>query len=85
MYERIYAEKDKTSSSFDDALVVSVNMDPREPMDLNISVWRDREAATALCSSSLEEVRLLQTFLMFFILNFGLQTVVFSVLATGCY
>ena len=48
-----------TSSVTEDALEVRVRMEPREPMDFIISLWRDLADVLALSSSSsLEDVRL---------------------------
>ena len=48
-----------TSSVTEDALEVRVRMEPREPIDFIISLWRDLADVLALSSSSsLEDVRL---------------------------
>ena len=44
-----------TSSVTEDALEVRVRMEPREPIDFIISLWRDLEAVLVLSSSSSRE------------------------------
>ena len=56
-----------TSSVTEDALEVRVRMEPREPMDFIISLWRDLADVLALSSSSsLEDVRLFKALLTLF-------------------
>ena len=56
-----------TSSVTEDALEVRVRMEPREPMDFIISLWRDLADVLALSSSSsLEDVSLFKALLTLF-------------------